>query len=553
MRKSLFNIFILICVGIGLILTLVLWFDPKRTNKSGEEQVKEFTAFFAVQGTEIDDHNDISKVIAEKTNCKVKETWLQGESVERAIGRMIEDDEYPDFIDAGEMSSVLYEKGALMPLDEYIEKYPNIKNYLSEDQWNELRQSDGHIYWIPQFSSFYGEEKGCVHTEEAFWIQTKVLKWAGYPQIRTMDQYFDLIDDYYNANPTLSDGTPVIPYTILCDDWKYYCLENAPAFLDGYPNDGSVIVDPTTNTIIDYNTTETAKKYFKRLNEEYKKGIVDPDSFTQSYDQYIEKLSSGRVLGMIDQWWDFAYVAEDAFKAKGLDKEGCQYVPLPVTISEDVKNQWHCSAHVLHSSSGLAITKSCKDIDGAMKFVNDLLGQEVHNLRFWGIEGVDYKVDNKGMFYRTPEMRVNAYDASYKKAHFCDYSYFPRWNGTSRDGRNAMQPEDQESEFYDTLSDDLKECFDAYGAQTYVDMLGVNDAPGPWYPMYTYSQTMTNATKGGKAWRLMENCKHQYLPRVVMADNFEMAWNIYLKAYSYCKPEDFINEMQIELDRRINK
>ena len=60
MRKSLFNIFILVCVGIGLILTLVLWLDPKRTNKSGEEQVKEFTAFFAVQGTEIDDKNDIS-------------------------------------------------------------------------------------------------------------------------------------------------------------------------------------------------------------------------------------------------------------------------------------------------------------------------------------------------------------------------------------------------------------------------------------------------------------------------------------------------------------
>jgi len=166
---------------------------------------------------------------------------------------------------------------------------------------------------------------------------------------------------------------------------------------------------------------------------------------------------------------------------------------------------------------------------------------------------VDYKVDTKGMFYRTPEMRENAVDASYKKAHFCDYSYFPRFTGTSRDGRNAMQPEDQEGEFYDTLSDDLKECFDAYGAQTYVDMLGVNDAPGPWYPMYTYSQTMTNATDGGKAWRLMENCKHQYLPRVVMADNFEMAWNTYLEAYSSCKPEDFIAEMQIELDRRINK
>ncbi|MFR3166213.1 MAG: hypothetical protein ACLTQG_30725 [Hungatella sp.] len=32
-----------------------------------------------------------------------------------------------------------------------------------------------------------------VHSDEAFWIQTRVLKWAGYPEVKTMDQYFDLI------------------------------------------------------------------------------------------------------------------------------------------------------------------------------------------------------------------------------------------------------------------------------------------------------------------------------------------------------------------------
>lgn len=53
-------------------------------------------------------------------------------------------------------------------------------------------------------------------------------------------------------------------------------------------------------TVLDYNTSDTAVKYFKKLNEEYQKGIVDPESFTQSYDEYISKLSTGRVLGMID-------------------------------------------------------------------------------------------------------------------------------------------------------------------------------------------------------------------------------------------------------------
>lgn len=52
-------------------------------------------------------------------------------------------------------------------------------------------------------------------------------------------------------------------------------------------NDGSCIVDPDELKIVDYNTTPTAKRYFQKLNEEYQKGIVDPESFTQTYDEYI--------------------------------------------------------------------------------------------------------------------------------------------------------------------------------------------------------------------------------------------------------------------------
>lgn len=95
---------------------------------------------------------------------------------------------------------------------------------------------------------------------------------------------------------------------------------------------------------------------------------------------------------MIDQWWDFAYNVNDAFKQQGLDKEGCNYVPLPITIDEGMKNQWHNSGGTLNVSSGLAITTSCEDVEGALQFINDLLDQEVHDLRFWGEKGVDYDV-----------------------------------------------------------------------------------------------------------------------------------------------------------------
>ena len=142
-------------------------------------------------------------------------------------------------------------------------------------------------------------------------------------------------------------------------------------------------------------------------------------------------------------------------------------------------------------------------------------------------------------------------DTAYKASHMCPYSYFPQYIGTSRDGINAMTPDGQPKEFYDSLSKNVQECFEAYGAQTYVDMLGTSEAPGPWYPMYSYSNNMTTSTEGGTAWLKMGEVKHQFLPQVVMADDFESAWANYLDEYNACNPQAFLDEMQQELDRRI--
>ena len=541
-------------MGVAMLSTLLAGCGGGDKEGSSEEGgVKEFTAFFAVPGTEINDDNEIQQKIAEITGAKCKETWLTGQTAEEAVGTMIAGGEYPDFIDGGDGMAQLYDAGALVALDDYIDDYPNIKEYLTDQEWDKLRQEDGHIYWIQQFQNIYGEEKATIHSDEAFWIQTRVLEWAGYPEVKTMDQYFDLIEAYQEANPTMEDGTENIPYTILCEDWRYFCLENAPQFLDGYPNDGSVIVDPEELKVIDYNTTPTAVKYFQKLNEEYHKGIVDPESFTQTYDEYIAKLSTGRVLGMIDQWWDFAYNVNDSLKQQGLDEQGCDYVPLPITIEEGIQNQWHCSGSVLNEASGLAITTSCEDVEGALQFINDLLSQEVHDLRYWGVEGEDYEVDENGLFYRTEEQRLEASDTAYKASHLCTYSYFPQYAGTSRDGINAMQPQYQPTEFFDGLSDDVKKCFEAYGAETYVDMLGSSEAPGPWYPMYSYSNNMTTSTPGGMALTKMGEIKHEYLPKVVMAEDFDAAWDEYMEAYESCDPQAFLDEMQEELDRRMEE
>jgi putative aldouronate transport system substrate-binding protein len=149
-------------------------------------------------------------------------------------------------------------------------------------------------------------------------------------------------------------------------------------------------------------------------------------------------------------------------------------------------------------------------------------------------------------------MRANWANDSYLSSHCCTYSYLPQWDGTSKDGVNAMKPGSQPGEFIDSLSAPVRTCFDAYGCTSYCDFLHSEIVElDCWYPMYSFSNQMDKRTPGGEAFFYMSEIKHQYLPRVIIADDFESEWNKYLGEYKNCKPETFLAEMQEELDRRI--
>jgi len=287
------------------------------------------------------------------------------------------------------------------------------------------------------------------------------------------------------------------------------------------------------------------------LNEEYNKGIVDQEFFTQSYQEYLQKLASGRVLGMADQWWQFAYSANSSLER--MSAQGCGYVPLPITMDRDTRNQWHVKRGAeLSAADGISITVSCEDIEGAMKFINDLLDEEILKLRYWGVEGEDYEVYVNGVYHRTVEQRNMVRNPEYRAAHLCMYSYFPRIEGMLSDGINAFSPVYQADEFFEALAPDVKECLIAYGCRNYVDMLGTNDEPGPWYPMYSYSEMLTSESEAGRVWEQMNRVKNEYLPRVVMTDDFDAVWQRYMEHYEACQPDIFFAEMQRELERRIN-
>ncbi|MBP5655346.1 MAG: sugar ABC transporter substrate-binding protein [Clostridiales bacterium] len=528
-----------------------------------DDEIIDMTMFAAMSGKEKNSNNEIKEIIAKKTGVRVQESWLTGQQAGEAIGSIIASGKLPDLIDGGDGSVQLYEEGLLVPWDDYLEKYPNLKEMYSEKDWDKFRMDDGKIYWANVFGNYYQKDTTTGQNGEAFWIQVRVLEDAGYPKIETLDQYFEVIEKYAAAHPTMPDGTPVIGYTAQSNDWYYFGVENPPMFLDGYPNDGCVIVnvdDPANPKVVDYNTTPTAKLYFQKLNEEFAKGIVDPEFATQSHDEYLAKLATGRVLGLCDQYWDFAYdimgpfsqtlELKDGTKYR-LDELGCDYVPLGLK-APGVSDQLYYGGPELNVASGCAVTTSCKDPDAAFRFLSMLLDQEIHDLRFWGIKDVDYMVDENGLYYRTDEQRENWKSDDYKAAHSCEYSYCPQWLGMSKDGINRMQPSEQISEFQNGMSEPLKKCFAAYGAETYIDFLGSRQwEQTAWYPLWSWSNNIGADTDYGKVWKDMAEVKHTWLPKVIMSKDFEGDWAKYQEAYAGVNPQVFLDAAQAEVLRRL--
>ena len=189
--------------------------DAAEATEESSGEIIDMTFFGAMPQAEINDGNDIQEIIAEKTGVRVKETWLTGQTAQEAVGTILASGEYPDLIDGGDATKQLYDADALVPWDEYLEKYPNLKEMFTDEEWDMFRQEDGKIYWANVFTNTYGESKATWHNDEAFWVQAKVLEEAGYPKIETLDEYFDLLEGYYEKHKTLEDGTPIIPYTIL--------------------------------------------------------------------------------------------------------------------------------------------------------------------------------------------------------------------------------------------------------------------------------------------------------------------------------------------------
>ncbi|GGG00894.1 ABC transporter substrate-binding protein [Paenibacillus abyssi] len=467
----------------------------------------------------------VGQEITKRTGVTLNIEYPVGD-IKQKISLMAASGDYPDLIFAKGDQNILVDAGAFIDLTDLIEEHgPNLKK-LYGPYLKRLRYSkdDPSIYFVGSF----GVDAQQWQPNNGFQLQHAAVKEAGYPSIKTLQDYEKVIKDYIEKNPTI-DGQPAIGLSLIADDWRYLISVTNPAvFATGGPDDGEWYVDPQTHKAALHHTRPEEKEYFRWLNHMNDIGLLDKESFIQKYDQYQAKISSGRVVGLIDAKWQYEQ-AELALRQEGkLDR---MYGMYPVTMNENVKYADFQSAGY-SAGWGIGISSTAKDPVRAIQFLDWLASEEAQILNNWGIEGVHYTIHDGKRVISDEEMNKRTTDPEYgKKTGIGVYTYpFPQYGDGVLDSTGQTYTINSKEQIAKNYTDVEKEVLSKYGAQMWMDLYPAADEfpVKPWGAAWQIN--IPQETDAAVQMQRISDIIKKRIPEAILAkpDQFDAVWDSFM-------------------------
>lgn len=498
----------------------------------------------------------VTKKVKELTGVTIE--WQEttaGDYTEK-IALMCATGDYPDLIAPSTATPMLYDAGAILKLNDLIDKYgPNIKKFfgpeiLKKARWN---LSDKEIYYFP--GGGIGEVPN-AERQDGYFIQLAALKDLGYPKIVTLTDYENAVKTYKDKNPTI-DGKASIGMTLCFDSWHGLfsggMLEASYAAGQGYRNnDWEMFTDLNTHKSIVATRTPEFKEAWKWYNHMNAIGLIDPESYVQKFDQYLAKISQGRVIGFGD---DIGWHATEAIRTLTTDKKYDRlYAPMPATINADTKfGAYNQGSWV--PAFGVCITTSCKDPVRATQFFDWLCTDEAQILNNWGLEGVNYTVENGQRVISPEEWTARTTDPTYFKRTGISNFTFPlpeRGIGTKDPSGQFYKPDNTKAAL-DAKFQPENDALKAYGIQFWQDLFPAwSTIPeSPWGIGYLI--TFPSDSKGATIRATCENITNTSLVKAMLCkpSEFDSVWTKYMEDLKAAGVEEYEKEKDILVERKI--
>ena len=290
------------------------------TGSSGPDDTAEhyeFDAYYSYQGSVKPWGEDAaSKYMNEKFNITVNYSCPEADADSR-LNLMISSDDLPDVIilDRNANWLKLINLGKLVDVNTL--KYDGCsfdEDILESTQ--KLLSVNGGLYGIPNWA-----RKGATGGNMSWMVNHDVYEQLGSPELKTLDDLHEFMVAAKEANVTTSDDQSIFPWLPRQDDNGFYTV-SAIYRSYGHPNLIDTYWSQADNDVKLAVFDDNYVSALKIANQWYKEGLFPETSYTDSNDQFVEKLANGRAAVT---YYDFSQDDTNHFRTLLQEKDGNTY------------------------------------------------------------------------------------------------------------------------------------------------------------------------------------------------------------------------------------
>lgn len=290
------------------------------TGSSGPDDTTEhyeFDAYYSYQGSVKPWGEDAaSKYMNEKFNITLNYSCPEADADSR-LNLMISSDDLPDVVilDRNANWLKLINLGKLVDINTL--KYEGCsfdEDILESTQ--KLLSVNGGLYGIPNWA-----RKGATGGNMSWMVNHDVYEQLGSPELKTLEDLHQFMLDAKEKDVKTSDGQSIFPWLPRNDDNGFYTVSSIyrsyghPNLIDTYWSQAD---NDVKLAIFDDNYVEA----LKIANQWYKEGLFPETIYTDSTDQYTEKLANGRAAVL---YYDFSQDDTTHFRTLLQEKDGNTY------------------------------------------------------------------------------------------------------------------------------------------------------------------------------------------------------------------------------------
>jgi len=347
----------------------------------------------------INNDSEIMKEIAKRTGVKLDWTVTQrNEDINQILPILTAGGDLPDIVTVtlGEQVNSLITSNSIYNLDDYLETYG--KNILANGElglaMNRVTRSNGtnNLYFLT--GGFGYVPYNPVWADKGWSIRWDLYKQLGYPEMKTMDQFLDVLEKMMALEPTTPEGKKTYGFGgFFGESWGYVIPGQSETNVWGDLLTGVVLYDlKTYESKAQFETLDDPMfKSIEFWNKAYRKGILDPESLAMKFGDYQDISKTGKYLATSLSWMGSSAMNAKYVEAGTPEKGFTQFI---IGNTSGAANIFEGTPY--GSQFQFAVSKNCKTPERAVELFDYLYTEEGSMLLKYGIEGVHYTKNEDG-------------------------------------------------------------------------------------------------------------------------------------------------------------